>query len=287
METSLPELIEREPLFFIYLGVVLIGGILLLIIQTVKIFTRPKAPRERVAPWTISWLDFGLFAAYAVMCPVALQALLYPLLLDYVPEDWLTAIVTIVAQAAYVGVFCYYRFVNWRLFNMPVNTVKQAASASFLQGMAYYLMGFPFIWLVGLLWMSLLHWLESLGLELPTEAQSIVTIFAELDSSVLLLVYLLVAVVGAPIAEELIFRAGLYRFLKSRQSAPVAMIISATIFAAVHWNALSFTSLVAVGIVLCIAYEVSGNIKVPIFLHAIFNANSIALILLTPPELLG
>lgn len=287
METSLSALFERDPLFFFYLGSILLGGIVLLAIQSVRVFTRPQAPRERVAPWTISWLDFGLFAAYSIMCPVALQALLYPALVDTIDESWLNALITIAAQSAYIAVFCYYRFVNWRLFNMPVNTVKLSTSASALQGMAYYLMGFPFIWLVGVFWMMLLHWLESLGLQLPTQAQDIVKVFAEIDSPALLSIYLLVAVVGAPIAEELIFRAGLYRFLKSRQSAPVAMIISATIFAAVHWNALSFTSLVAVGIVLCIAYEVSGNIKVPIFLHAIFNANSIALILLTPPELLG
>lgn len=287
METSLPALFERDPAFFFYLGSILIGGIVLLAFQSVRILTRPQTPRENVAPWTISWLDFGLFAAYSIMCPVALQALLYPALTDLIDETWLNALITLVAQSAYIAVFCYYRFVNWRLFNMPVNTIRLSTQSAFLQGIAYYLMGFPFIWVVGVFWVMLLHWLESMGLQLSIEAQDIVKVFAQMDSPVLLGFYLLVATVGAPIAEELVFRAGLYRFLKSRQSTPVAMIISAIVFAAVHWNALSFTSLVAVGMVLCIAYEISGNIKVPIFLHAIFNANSIVLILLTPPELQG
>lgn len=287
METSLTALFERDPFFFYYLGAVLLGGILLLATLSVKVVTRPQTPRERVAAWSLTWLDFGLFAAYAVMCPVAVQLLLYGLLENAMEEQWLTALITIGAQVAYVGVFCYYRFVNWRLFNMPVNTVKLPTMSALVQGAMYFVMGFPLIWLMGVLWLILLQWLATLGLPLPTEAQDIVRIFAELDSPALLALYLLVAVVGAPVAEELIFRGALYRFLKSRQSTPVAIIVSAAIFAAVHWNAMSFTSLLTVGIVLCIAYEFSGNIKVPIFLHAFFNANSIVLILLTPPELMG
>ncbi|NBD38118.1 MAG: hypothetical protein GVY10_06080, partial [Verrucomicrobia bacterium] len=43
--------------------------------------------------------------------------------------------------------------------------------------------------------------------------------------------------------------------------------------------------LIAVGVCLGLAYEISGNLRVPIFFHAFFNLNSILWIQLLPETL--
>ena len=88
----------------------------------------------------------------------------------------------------------------------------------------------------------------------------------------------LLAIVGAPIVEELVFRGSLYRFLKFRMSKTSAVLISAGVFASIHSNLTGFFPLLILGIFLCLSYEISGNLKVPILMHAIFNLNSVFLI---------
>ncbi|MCD8283963.1 MAG: CPBP family intramembrane metalloprotease [Opitutae bacterium] len=87
-------------------------------------------------------------------------------------------------------------------------------------------------------------------------------------------------VILTPICEEIIFRAGIYRILKARVGAIAGGIITAIFFAALHDTAAGFFPLAILSCILSFAYERSGKIAVPIILHGIFNAFSIAQILL-------
>lgn len=80
--------------------------------------------------------------------------------------------------------------------------------------------------------------------------------------------------VFAPLSEEWLFRAGLYRYLKSKHTPGVAMILSAVVFAAIHCNLLSWVPLIFLGLVFADAYERTGRLSAPIILHAIFNSIS-------------
>ena len=100
-----------------------------------------------------------------------------------------------------------------------------------------------------------------------------------------------VAVVIAPVLEEMIFR-GLFQtvirsFFESRDSKLATrsrvwlpIFISAGLFSMVHGNVPHWPALFLLGVCLGYAYEKSGSLFRPIFIHAFFNAITITLVLL-------
>lgn len=80
------------------------------------------------------------------------------------------------------------------------------------------------------------------------------------------------AVITAPITEELIFRGFLYGVVKRSTDRWFAAVFTAVIFAVVHMHAGSAPQLCMLGLGLAIAYEQSGCLLVPIFMHMMFNA---------------
>lgn len=80
---------------------------------------------------------------------------------------------------------------------------------------------------------------------------------------------------GAPLAEELVFRAGLQTLLARRIGAVAAVLASSLLFAAAHVAlspspvaALTFLPSLALGAV----YAASGRLRDAVALHALFNA---------------
>ena len=122
------------------------------------------------------------------------------------------------------------------------------------------------------------------GLNLPTERQSLIAMFANADSPLLLTVMIVLAIVLAPVTEELVFRAGLFRFLRAWTPRWVALVVSALLFASLHvnWTTLegltSFAPLTVLAIMYSLAYEQTGHIGTPIVAHSLFNLNTIVLI---------
>lgn len=132
----------------------------------------------------------------------------------------------------------------------------------------------PVLAATGLIWQTVL---QLGGIEL--EAQDLVGIFAETESMPLLAFMILLATVVAPVTEELLFRGGLYRYARTRFPRWVALLVPSLLFASLHGNLASFAPLVALGVILSLAYERTGNIMVPIIAHGLFNLNTILLIL--------
>lgn len=89
------------------------------------------------------------------------------------------------------------------------------------------------------------------------------------------LAFSLAAVVVAPVAEELFFRAFVYRALRNRMRVWAACSINAGVFSIVHVQYLATPAVLVVIAVFavgaCLAYEYSGSIFVPIAMHAAFN----------------
>lgn len=121
------------------------------------------------------------------------------------------------------------------------------------------------------------RFLEIVGL--PTERQELVDLFAQTKSPVLLALMIALALVVAPVAEELVFRAGLFRFLRSRAPRWVAFTVSAGLFALLHGNWVSALPLFVLGLVFAAAYERTGRVAVPMLAHAFFNLNTLLLVL--------
>ena len=124
--------------------------------------------------------------------------------------------------------------------------------------------------------------LKQLGL--PAERQDLITMFANAESVWLLAVMIALAVLIAPLTEEFVFRAGLFRYLRTRIPRHVALVLPAVAFAALHvnWQTLqglaSLAPLVVLAIVFSLAYERTGRIGTAIVAHACFNLNTILVI---------
>ena len=87
---------------------------------------------------------------------------------------------------------------------------------------------------------------------------------------------ILAAAVIAPIGEELLFRGYLYPALKRFIGAVPSAFLGALLFAAIHNNAVGLPGLMLLALALTIAYEWSGSLLVPVFIHCFFNSLSLA-----------
>ena len=116
------------------------------------------------------------------------------------------------------------------------------------------------------------------GLGYDTPSQQMVDIFRDADSPGKLIFLTMIAVVVAPITEELIFRAGLFRYLRTRIPRWLALVAPAALFAGLHTSAVAFLPLFALGLLFSLAYERTGRISVTIIAHGLFNLHTILLI---------
>ena len=89
------------------------------------------------------------------------------------------------------------------------------------------------------------------------------------------------AVIGAPIAEEIIFRGYLYPIAKKYTSRWFAVLFTGVLFGVVHLNLMGLPTLALIGVVLAILYERTGSLWVPVFCHMAFNAMSMTVMLLS------
>lgn len=90
------------------------------------------------------------------------------------------------------------------------------------------------------------------------------------------------AVIIAPICEECCFRGFLYNVLKRYSGVFAATVATGLLFSAVHTALLQFIPLAVFGWVMCIVYEQTRRLWIPITIHMIFNAISTAVVLLVP-----
>jgi uncharacterized protein len=88
-------------------------------------------------------------------------------------------------------------------------------------------------------------------------------------------VVLLFLAVGAPLVEELFFRGLLLRSLMVRFPAPVAVVVSALLFALAHFEPLQFAGLALFGVVLGILAWRTGRLGPSIGAHMAFNAAAV------------
>ena len=147
-------------------------------------------------------------------------------------------------------------------------------------GAATFAAALPILWLVTIGWQGLMNLLG-----LPADRQDIVDLFATTSSPVLRAVVILFAVVVAPVTEELVFRRGLFRYLRGRVPRWLAYTAPTLLFGALHvdWGTLhglaALAPLIALGLVFSAAYERTGRVGTTIVAHALFNLNTVLLIL--------
>ncbi len=125
--------------------------------------------------------------------------------------------------------------------------------------------------------------LDFLGVELQGEA--IAKMLAALDSPVW---FFTVAVVFAPLVEEMFFRGFLFQGLRSRYGWINAMLVSSAIFALGHLDLASLIPTFILGNVLAYVYHRSNSVWPGILLHFLNNAFSscVAYLVIQNPQLI-
>ena len=78
-------------------------------------------------------------------------------------------------------------------------------------------------------------------------------------------------VVLVPIAEELLFRGILQGELSLRFSRTTRVLVCSVVFAVFHFDLIQGSYVFLAGIVLSLAYELTNNLFVPVFMHMVFN----------------
>lgn len=120
------------------------------------------------------------------------------------------------------------------------------------------------------------------GVEDPVEQQLLQDALA---GGLPLALVALLAMVVAPLVEEVIFRGVLFRALADRINLPIGLVLSSAIFALIHIEVVlsqpfALVGLFTVGFLLALAYHLTGNLMVAVLGHAVFNAISLGLTVL-------
>lgn len=83
--------------------------------------------------------------------------------------------------------------------------------------------------------------------------------------------YLLYAVIVAPVAEECLFRIGLYRYLKKSFSWMTALVASSVMFGLIHMTISHLVTATLFGMLLCLILERTKCIWITIVCHMWYN----------------
>lgn len=106
-----------------------------------------------------------------------------------------------------------------------------------------------------------------------------------MDSLGIALITILTIVIIAPVAEELIFRGFLQKFLEEAWQDPTrAILITSLFFAVIHMNPYWATQIYFLGVVLGYLAWRTGSIIPGIILHSLNNVFALAFITLAPSE---
>ncbi len=103
------------------------------------------------------------------------------------------------------------------------------------------------------------------------EIQRMVQLLRESPSIFQLLSMALMALIAAPIVEEILFRGVLYPALSQYWGRTVGIWGNSILFGVIHWNWMSLISLIFLGVLWTLLYQRTQNLLAPIFAHFLFN----------------
>jgi membrane protease YdiL (CAAX protease family) len=112
-----------------------------------------------------------------------------------------------------------------------------------------------------------------------TDSQEIIQVFERSSSIGQRLPIILLAVVVAPVAEEIAFRGYIYGVMRRYFGALPALVFTGVLFAIVHLNVPTLFPLFILSCLFTVSYEATGSLLVPMTMHALFNTvNLVAIV---------
>lgn len=270
---------------------VLLGWVLLALVgagvavaQFRALKREPALQRERLAPWRASAAQFCAFAGVAVFCLLAVGLICSATARAFFP-DLLSSERGILYLIPVMQTFSLaVLLLAVKIFPEAFPKNFDADSAELREPARVWLapnnrFGVPAMFAMGFCATLVLMLLTQLLIPFLPENfqddQMLVTALRQADNPLLIAVCVPAIAILTPIIEEIIFRAGLYRFLKSKMRAVPAALLSSVIFALMHDAPASHLPLVVLGCLFCWSYEKTGRLAAPICVHALFNANTL------------
>jgi len=263
----------------------LLGAALLLRALAVPDVRRRWFQTNRLAHWHVSPAEVGLLLVLVFLFGLTGQLTLYSAFANSIkghPDE--KALLIFLTGAGFHGIALF----GWPVWHHLRRTLRgefgpvdvptpPVASppqrAAFPIAVGTLLCAFPAILALQWGWLALLRWFGQ-----PAEPQDLIAIFSNIQSPWVMAGLVVMACVVAPINEELLFRHGLYRFGRQRFGRAIALVASSLLFGASHANLAGVVPLAVLGAALALAYEKSGDVRVPILAHGLFNLNTICLI---------
>lgn len=197
--------------------------------------------------------------------------------LDQTAEGWLTFAGAVIFQGgAFAGMLLTGRLNGAPALSIfhPLLPRWQARNA--WTAASHLLIALPPVTLAYHTWA---YGLERFGIE--ANEQSLVELIRSGSSPALIVALLGMAVCIAPVIEEMLFRGLLYPALRGRLGQLGAAVLTSALFGAIHMNAAGFLPLFLLGLLLCRLVERTGDLRVAMLAHLLFNLNT-ALQLLLP-----
>ncbi len=234
----------------------------------------PAARRRplRLTRWEIGPADFAAFLGCVLVGATVPASLAVTLLRRVRLGDDATQILggAIMHGGVLLGLFAFFRAFGGR--SNPEGPPVSARAAA-RHGALTFLVAMPIVDLTSLAW----DWfLTAAGL--PHEPQDLVNLLENSQSLVLIGSLMAVATLLVPVTEELVFRAGLFRFARTRMPRWAAIALSSAVFGLLHQSWSSFLPLSVLSVVFCLAYERTGSIRTTMIAHALFNLNTFVII---------
>jgi membrane protease YdiL (CAAX protease family) len=146
----------------------------------------------------------------------------------------------------------------------------RSLSAEVLSGFMSYLAVLPLLLLFSAAYQV---WLRLNGLD--ASPQDLVLFFVDLEEGWFLYYMVTLAVVVAPISEELLFRGVLLPLMVRRLGLGTGIALNAGLFALMHFHAAALVPLFVFAVALCLAGIYSQSVRVPIVMHMCFNGLSL------------
>jgi membrane protease YdiL (CAAX protease family) len=232
-----------------------------------------RATPPRLPAWDAPWPEFLTFTA-SVLLGTFVVAALAGLAVRQVGLAGHAATIANGAGAQFgmlLGVLLHHRILA------PAGARPRPATGTFVRaGIATFLAALPLLLLTAQLWELTLR-----ATGLPTARQDLIRILTEIESPVLLAAMVILAVLIAPLTEELVFRGGVFRYLRTRWPRWAALLLPAIFFAALHvnWSTLEGLSsalpLLVLAVFFSLAYERTGQLGTAVVAHACFNLNTL------------
>jgi membrane protease YdiL (CAAX protease family) len=265
------ELAARHPEIAVAVALLFFAG-LVADVYVLLWWARAKHERRRLQqvaakPWDLLFLAVATAAFFGLMLVAQLPAL-------FLPHDRASTNVILIAfqmvmqGGLLTGLWWWFRQrrISWAA---AFGSVRSGVGT----GAVVYLALFPVLFLLTVLQERLCRLFQW-----KLTPQPIPEMFITTDSTAVVALLTVFALVIAPVVEEIYFRGLAYPALKQRLGPDRALLVVSAVFALIHCHVPSLVPLFGLALGLGVAYEISGSLAAPITLHVLFNAANLGLL---------